>query len=107
MVGFISVIWKQLARRVLLLVFLLVGLFGMSLSILWMLCAIIFSPFGSRAWNIAQAFDRLGNATTGGNGKETISARAAKNMPHHKWACYLCKFLDWLQKDHCKKSIET
>ena len=72
-----------------------------------MLGSIICAPYGTRAWNIALAFDRLGNATTGGDGKETISSRAGKLMAERGWACYLCKFLDWLKKEHCKNSIGT
>jgi hypothetical protein len=66
--------------------------------------SIIIDPTGTRAKNIALGFDRLGNATTGGDGKETISSRANRLRATTGWACQLCKFLDWIQKDHCKNS---
>lgn len=57
--------------------------------------------------NILIAIDQLGNALINGNPDETISSRAGKAMvAGKKWGCVLCKFLDWFQKDHCKKSIE-
>jgi hypothetical protein len=94
-------------RRALLFLFLIVGIVGVLIGAIWMLMSIIFAPDGTRAWNIALAFDRLGNATTGGDGKETISSRAGRLMAERGWACYLCKFLDWLKKEHCKTSIGT
>lgn len=93
-------------RRALLLVFLVVGVTGCILASLWMLMAILFAPNGQRAWHIAIALDQLGNATTGGNEDETISSRAGRlKRDGRGWACVLCKLLDWLQKDHCNKSI--
>lgn len=57
--------------------------------------------------NILIAIDQLGNALINGNPDETISSRAGKAMiAGKKWGCVLCKFLDWFQKDHCKKAIE-
>ena len=94
-----------LKKRALLLLFLLVGLVGTVLATIWMLGAILFAPEGTRAWDIALGFDRLGNATTGGDGKETISSRAGRLMGEKKWACYLCKLLDWLEKKHCENAI--
>lgn len=42
-----------------------------------------------------------------GSPDETISSRAAKARNKDKaWGCVLCKFLDYLQKDHCKNSLE-
>jgi hypothetical protein len=33
----------------------------------------------------------------------TISARAATARKHaHAWGCVLCRFLDWLETDHCE-----
>ncbi len=96
---------EPLKRRAILLVFLVIGMAGALIALVWMLMSIIFPPNGDRAWHIAQALDRLGNATTGGDGKETISSRAARLSGQRKWACYLCKFLDWLQKDHCENQL--
>lgn len=95
-------------RRVLLLVFLAVGLVGVALATLWMLLCVLFAPSSPRAWHIAIALDQLANATTGGNEDETISSRAGRLQREGRgWACVLCRLLDWLQKDHCSKSIGT
>lgn len=91
--------------RLLLLVFMLVGVVGALIGVAWMLAAIIFAPRGARAWQILLGFDRLFNATMGGNGKETLSSRAGRLMQERGWACQLCKFLDGLKKDHCKDSV--
>lgn len=96
----------SLKRRLLLLVFLVVGLFGVCLATVWMLVCIVFAPNGKRSWHIAIALDQLANATTGGNEDETISSRAGRLQREGRgWACVLCRLLDWLQKDHCKNSI--
>ena len=103
-----TAIVNSIKPRVLLLFFLLVGIFGSIIGAIWMFIAIIVAPNGTRAHDIALGFDRLGNATTGGDGKETISSRAGRLVPENRrWACILCKFLDWLSKDHCKNSIGT
>lgn len=102
----VSELAGQLKRRVLLLIILIVGMVGAIIASVWMLLAIIYMPFGDRAWNIAQALDRLGNATTGGDGREMISERASRLLKEQRgWACCLCKFLDWLDTGHCKKSV--
>lgn len=72
----------------------------------WMLFAIAFGSH--RAFNIAIAYDELGNAATGGKPKQTISARAALARGEgQRWGCILCRLLDWVQKDHCKNSLES
>lgn len=53
------------------------------------------------------AFDQLLNAILGGDEDETISSRIAKDKRRgRKFACVLCKMLDWIDKDHCEKAIE-
>lgn len=95
-------------RRLLLLVFLLVGFFGCILSAFWMIGAILFYPQSQRAWKISISYDQLGNTMTGGNEDETISSRAGRLKKEGRgWACVLCKLLNWLQKDHCENSIGT
>ena len=93
-------------RRLLLTVFLSVGLVGAVIATLWLIVAIAFDPNGRRPLNIILAFDRLFNASVGGEIVETLSSRAGRlqneNVP---WACYLCKFLNFLEKDHCQDSI--
>lgn len=63
--------------------------------------------FNSPRWlKIAIAKDQAGNAAIGGNEDETLSSRAGRAMLRgEKWGCILCKLLDYVQKDHCKKSI--
>jgi len=99
-----STIFNSIKQRIWLLVFLILGLIGTILGSVWMLGSIIVAPEGTRAKNIALGFDRLFNATTGGDGKETVSSRADRLRTTRGWACKLCKFLDWLSKDHCKNS---
>lgn len=70
---------------------------------LWMLVAILVgSP---RAWRIIVAYDRVGNAATGGADTETISSRANRGRDEGRrpW-CILCRMLDKLDADHCKRS---
>lgn len=55
--------------------------------------------------NVLLGIDVLGNAILGGDPYETISSRAGKS--DRMWACYLCRFLDWLQEDHCKKAVNN
>ena len=92
-------------QRLYLLLLLLLGQLANVITTIWMLLAIIFSPGTNRALRIAIAYDQLLNAATGGSEDETISSRAGKLLPTTKWACVLCKFLDFFQKDHCKNSI--
>jgi len=57
------------------------------------------------AWEIAKAYDRLGNATLNGSSTETISSRAARaRRENRRWGCVLCSILDAIQKGHCKNS---
>lgn len=87
---------------VLLGLFLLCQLAHLVASI-WMLAAILGgSP---RAWRIIVAYDRVGNAATGGQDTETISSRAnrGRSEGRRSW-CLLCRLLDRLDADHCKRS---
>lgn len=58
-----------------------------------------------RGKRILLAYDRLGNAATGGEDGETISSRANRGRVEgvRGW-CILCRVLDWFDKDHCQKS---
>ena len=52
--------------------------------------------------------DEGGNTLTGGDPGETISSRAAKARAEgRRWGCVLCRFLDWVQKDHCATSLNA
>lgn len=77
------------------------------ISGIWMLCAILVGS--GRAWTLAKAYDQLGNAATGGNEDELISSRAGRQLQSgqpRRWACILCRLLDYIDHDHCVKSIE-
>lgn len=53
------------------------------------------------------AADQLLNVVFGGDEDETISSRIAKDARRgHRFACVLCRVLDWLDPDHCEKSLE-
>lgn len=58
-------------------------------------------------WNILIAVDQLVNTILGGDHDETISSRAGKLQEKRAWAKQLCKFLNYLETNHCKKSIEN
>jgi hypothetical protein len=58
-------------------------------------------------WNLLVALDELTNAILLGDPRETISSRADKAMNEGKrWGCVLCKLLNYIQKDHCQKSLD-
>lgn len=91
-----------LRRQLWLTLFLILGVLGAIIAAVWMLLAIVFSPLGQRGWVIAVAFDQLFNAATGGDEDETLSERAARlRKDGVRWACVLCKFLNWLDDGHC------
>lgn len=95
----------MMKRRLLLLIFMLGGQFANTVAFWWMLGIIVFAPNSPRGLRIAIAWDQLGNATTGGSEDETISSRADRLRAENvRWACVLCRVLDWLETDHCKKS---
>jgi hypothetical protein len=53
------------------------------------------------------AVDQLLNVVFGGHEDETVSSRIAKDRRRgRKFACILCRVLDWLDPHHCEKSIE-
>jgi hypothetical protein len=59
-------------------------------------------------WNLLIALDQFVNTLLLGDPDETISSRAAKAMLEGKrWGCVLCRLLDYVQKDHCLKSLEV
>lgn len=58
-------------------------------------------------WNVLISVDQLANTLIGGDPDETISSRAGKRSSESKPWYYLCRMLHWIDKEHCKKSIET
>jgi hypothetical protein len=58
--------------------------------------------------NITLALDIFLNVLTGGKQGETISVRAGKaKKAGNKRACYFCKFLHWVDHNHCEKALES
>lgn len=91
--------------RLALVGFLLLGQVANILAIIRMLGAIISGS--DQAKVIALAYDQLGNTAFNGHEDELISSRAGRALQRgRKWACYLCKMLDWFDTNHCVKSIE-
>lgn len=77
-----------------------------AISGIWMLCAILAGS--NRAWTLVKAYDRVGNAATGGSDKEMISSRAGRAKKEgRRWACLLCRLLDQIDPGHCEKNIEV
>lgn len=93
-------------KRLRLLLLWCICLAASSFAALRMLYAIFSNP--ARAWVLAVAHDQLANAAANGDPDETISSRAWRGTQENKpgW-CVLCRLLDWIEKDHCKKSEGT
>ena len=73
------------------------------LAVLWLPVAIAIGS--DRAPRIMLAADRMANTVFGGETRETISSRSFRGMNENvKVWCVLCKILDIIDKDHCKKS---
>lgn len=90
-------------QRVILLALWLLCQVAHVVAATWMLCAVLAgSP---RAWRLAVSYDQLANAATGGDPDETISSRANRGRSEGRrtW-CLLCRLLDKLDPDHCKRS---
>lgn len=74
-----------------------------ALALLHYVWAIAFNP--ARAARIAVGFDQLANVAANGSSTETISARAYRaQVEGRRWGCVLCKLLDKIDKDHCRKA---
>lgn len=94
---------QRLKERVVFILLALVCAVGGVLSgMLMFYDALVGSP---RARRLFRAFDRVGNAATGGADTETISSRANRaRSERRRWGCILCRVLDWIERDHCRKS---
>lgn len=58
-----------------------------------------------KAVAIAIALDRAGNRAANGGQAETISSRANRARAEGRhWGCVLCRWLDWLDPNHCRDS---
>jgi hypothetical protein len=94
-------------KIILLLLLAFVGQVANLVALPWLIASAFVAPNGTRAWKILVAYDMLGNAATGGDVGETISARAYKaSLVGNKYGCWLCKFLDYLKPNHCEDSIK-
>lgn len=59
-------------------------------------------------WRGLLAQDQVLNAALEGYEDEKLSSRAAKARAAGKhWGCVLCRVLDWIDPDHCNKSLTT
>lgn len=92
----------MMRKTVMIMLFILCQLAHVVASV-WLLLAIF--KGSPRAWRIIVAYDRVGNAATGGADTETISSRANRGRDEGRrpW-CILCRMLDKLDADHCKRS---
>jgi hypothetical protein len=89
-----------------------------ALLALWVLCwgaawagglrmawAIFRNP--AHAWDMARAFDLVGNVATNGTIGEYISTRAGRQQREgRRWACVLCRLLDAVDPGHCERSLQ-
>lgn len=59
-------------------------------------------------FNILISLDQLANTLLGGDPDETMSSRMGKRIASGNcWGCYrVCRILHFIDKDHCRKSIE-
>lgn len=58
--------------------------------------------------NVLIAADQLGNAILGGAPDETISSRAGRGaFLGRRLSGWLCRFLNWLEPDHCQQAVES
>lgn len=59
-------------------------------------------------YNILIGIDQLVNTILCGDPDETISSRMGKHVAKNDsfWCNLICKLLNLIEKDHCKKAIE-
>lgn len=99
-------LWPPLRERIILLLLFPVCLAASLLAALVMAFGILFDP--PWAWTMAVSHDQLANAATRGNPDETISSRANRaREADRSWGCILCGVLDWLDRNHCRRSAGT
>lgn len=93
-------------KRLILLLLLPVCLIASFVAATVMLLAIVCNP--AQAWVMAIAHDQLANAAVLGNPDETINSRANRARAEgRRWGCILCRFLDGIEQDHCRRSAGT
>ena len=90
-------------NRIALLLLIPLMLLGATIALIHYIWATIFAP--AKALQIAIGYDQLANVALNGNPDETISSRADRaREEQRRWGCVLCKILDKIEKDHCRKS---
>lgn len=86
------------------LVLLVIGQFAAVVAPVRALWA-VFTGNTDQAMEIAKGYDLLGNTALNGEAGMYISTRANQARSQGKaWGCVLCRFLDWVRKDHCANS---
>ncbi len=94
----------RLKRSAFILVLLAIGQFAAIVAPVRAVLAII-AGNTDQAMEIAKGYDLLGNTATNGKAGVYISTRAnAARAQGKRWGCLLCRFLDWIKKDHCANS---
>lgn len=64
-------------------------------------------PLRRYVYSVLIALDQLANALAYGYPDETVSFRSAQARGAGKrWGCVLCKFLDFVDPDHCNKTLK-
>ena len=59
------------------------------------------------ALNVLIGLDQWANAILGGDPQETISSRAGRQENTRFWARSLCRFLNWLEPNHCGNAAKN
>lgn len=58
--------------------------------------------------NLLILLDQALNTIAAGSPNETISERAARaRNAGREWGCVLCRFLDWINPNHCDKALTS
>lgn len=104
MIGLIKAIGRVIRNIIVGYAIILVCIVADICSTAYMCIGVI--SHSNRWWRVAIAKDQSFNAATGGSEDETLSSRAARAEARgDRWGCVLCKFLGYIDKDHCKKSL--
>jgi hypothetical protein len=94
---------RSISRSLLLILLVPVMALAVPLALARYLWAVLTAP--ARAIRIAISFDQLANVALNGDEDETISSRADRAREQGKrWGCVLCKLLDRIDTNHCRKS---
>lgn len=96
---------KPIAARLILLAMAPFVLLAAIVALIGYVVAVVIAP--KAAFNTALSLDQAANAAGHGDPDESISSRAGKaKLNGKRWACVLCKLLDWIVPNHCSGAIE-